>query len=102
LADCRGVTPTVGAARPANGFADRVPGNFTIQRDNRFRHRGRCGLGGTFDRHAPEALEYNPIPKFAYGNPANIFGGRAINADLLRTNYPGMGASPNSAAAAPT
>ena len=46
---------------------------------------------GNFDRHAPEARDNNPIPKFAYGNSANLFAGGAIQANLLRTKYPGMG-----------
>jgi hypothetical protein len=85
-------TPTAGGgAAEQMKLQTAYQGNFTIQRDIGFGTVVDLGWVGTFDRHAPEALEYNPIPKFAYGNPANLFGGRALVADLLRTNYPGMG-----------
>ena len=85
-------TPTAGggAAEPMK-LQTAYQGNFTIQRDIGFGTVVDLGWVGTFDRHAPEALEYNPIPKFAYADPANLFGGRAMPPDLLRTKYPGMG-----------
>jgi len=66
-------------------------GNLTIQRDIGFGTVVDFGYVGNFDRHAWEALDLNNIPKYAFGNPANLFLGRPINSNLLRTAYPGMG-----------
>jgi hypothetical protein len=46
---------------------------------------------GTFDRDASESINNNPIPYQAYANPANVFNNTEINANFLRTFYPGMG-----------
>ena len=60
------------------------------------------GYVGNFDRHARYApfrariptlhVQLNPVPYQAYANPANLFNNTEINANLVRTAYPGMGA----------
>jgi hypothetical protein len=46
---------------------------------------------GNFARHASETLNANPIPYQAYADPRNVFNGAEINANFLRTAYPGVG-----------
>jgi hypothetical protein len=65
--------------------------NFTIQRDIGFGTVFDIGYVGNFNRHAQTQIELNPIPQGAYANPSNVFANTAINANLLRTRYPGMG-----------
>src|SRR4029077_14939119 len=65
--------------------------NFTIQRDIGFGTVIDVGYVGTFDRHAQTTTELNPIPLLAYANSANLFNNSPLNANLLRTQYPGMG-----------
>jgi hypothetical protein len=82
---------TVGGPAAEMKLQRAYQGNFTIQRDIGFGTVIDVAYVGNFDRHAPEARDNNPIPIYAYGNPANLFLGRAINANLLRYKYPGMG-----------
>jgi hypothetical protein len=65
--------------------------NLTIQRDIGFGTVVDAAYVGTFDRHAQSTMELNPIPEFAYANPANVLNNAELNANLLRTRYPGMG-----------
>ena len=65
--------------------------NFTIQRSIGFSTVASLGYVGTFDRDAAESLSINPIPYLAYANPANGFNNTEINANFLRTAFPGMG-----------
>jgi hypothetical protein len=65
--------------------------NLTIQRDIGFDTVLDVAYVGTFNRNAQTTDNYNPIPQGAYANPANIFNNTAINANLLRTRFPGMG-----------
>jgi hypothetical protein len=66
--------------------------NFTIQRDIGFSTVLTLAYVGTFDRDAGETLSINNIPYQAYASPANIFNNTEINANFLRTSFPGMGA----------
>ncbi len=72
--------------------------NFSIQRQIGFQTVMQIAYVGNFDRHAPDnggftngGNNLNVIPYQAYANPANVFNGAAINANFLRTAYPGMG-----------
>src|SRR5579871_4587084 len=65
--------------------------NLTIQRDIGFNTVVDVAYVGNFDRHALTSAQFNPVPEFAYRNPANVFNNTEINSNLLRTNYPGMG-----------
>jgi hypothetical protein len=65
--------------------------NFTIQRDIGFGTVVDVAYVGTFDRHAQTTAEQNPIPLGAFANSGNVFNNTEINANLLRTRYPGMG-----------
>ena len=65
--------------------------NLTVQRSVGFNTVVDVGYVGNFDRHATQNLQLNPIAKFAYADPANLFNNTEVNADLLRTAYPGMG-----------
>jgi hypothetical protein len=65
--------------------------NLTIQRDIGFDTVFDIAYVGNFDRHAQTTTELNPIPEFAYANPANVFNNTEINSNLLRTRFPGMG-----------
>jgi hypothetical protein len=66
--------------------------NLTVQRDIGFSTVLTLAYVGNFARDASESLTNNPIPYQAYANPANVFNGAEINANFLRTSYPGMGA----------
>jgi hypothetical protein len=76
--------------------------NLTIQRDIGFNTVVDIGYVGNFDRHAlgqgtpgsnvTFAEQLNPVPYRAYANPSALFNNTEINANLLRTAYPGMGA----------
>jgi hypothetical protein len=75
--------------------------NLTIQRDIGFNTVVDVAYVGNFDRHASGAAvpgsntafatQLNPLPFQVYANPANLFNNTPINANLLRTAYPGMG-----------
>jgi hypothetical protein len=65
--------------------------NFTIQRDIGFNTVVDFAYVMNNDRHARQSLQINPIPLLAYANPANIYNNTEVNANLLRTAYPGMG-----------
>ena len=65
--------------------------NLTVQRDIGFSTVVTAAYVGNFDRDAAESITVNPIPYQAYANPANVFNNTEINANFLRTNYPGMG-----------
>jgi hypothetical protein len=65
--------------------------NFTIQRDIGFSTVVDVAYVYNNSRDARQSLLINPIPEFAYANPANVFNNTEINANLLRTAYPGMG-----------
>jgi hypothetical protein len=65
--------------------------NLTVQRDIGFSTVLTFAYVGNFARDASETITANPIPYQAYANPANVFNGAEINANFLRTAYPGMG-----------
>jgi Carboxypeptidase regulatory-like domain/TonB-dependent Receptor Plug Domain len=65
--------------------------NFTIQRDIGFSTVLTLAYVGTFDRDAGQTLAINNVPYQAYANSANVFNGAEINANFLRTSFPGMG-----------
>jgi hypothetical protein len=66
--------------------------NFTVQR--------LLGLGtvleaawvGDYARHAPQTITLNPVPLFAYANSANLYNNTELNANLVRSGWPGIGA----------
>ena len=76
--------------------------NLTFQRDIGFNTVVDVGYVGNFDRHASGAavpgsntafaIQLNPIPYQVYAKPSALFNNTEINANLLRTAYPGMGA----------
>jgi hypothetical protein len=66
--------------------------NFTVQRDVGYSSVLTLAYVGTFVRDAAQSLAINSIPYQAYANPANVFNGTEINANFLRTGFPGMGA----------
>lgn len=65
--------------------------NFTIQRDIGFNTVVDVAYVYNNARDGRQSLQINPIPEYAYANPANIFNNTEINANLLRSAYPGMG-----------
>jgi hypothetical protein len=65
--------------------------NFSVQHDIGFSTALTLSYVGSFDRHAAETISVNNIPYQAYANPANVFNNTEINANFLRTTYPGMG-----------
>lgn len=65
--------------------------NLTVERDIGFNTVVDAAYVINNDRHARQSLQINPIPLYAYANPANLFNNTEINANLLRTAYPGMG-----------
>jgi hypothetical protein len=66
--------------------------NLTIQHQIGSKTLVDIGWAGNFTRHANESITLNPIPEFAYANPANLYNGTEINQNFLRTAFPGMGA----------
>ncbi len=65
--------------------------NLTIQRAVGFGTAVDIGYVGNFNRHAPVSRQTSPVPLGAYADPNNLFNGTAINANLLRAPYRGMG-----------
>jgi hypothetical protein len=65
--------------------------NFTIQRDVGRNTVVDAGYVGNIVRHSPQMLQLNPVSEFAYANPANVFSNTEVAANLLRTNFPGLG-----------
>jgi hypothetical protein len=65
--------------------------NLTIQRDIGFGTVVDVAYVGNFDRHGLATYEWNPVPRGAYADPANIFNNTELNQNLLRTRFPGMG-----------
>jgi len=66
--------------------------NFTLQRQIGFQTVVDVAYVGNFDRDAISRIPLNQIPLGAYSNPQNVFNNTEINANLVRTRYPGMGA----------
>ena len=66
--------------------------NFTIQREIGFKTVIEAAYVGNFDRPGLETYNLNPVPLYAYGNPANLINNTAINAAFLGPNYAGIGA----------
>ncbi|HMF75030.1 MAG TPA: hypothetical protein VK604_05155 [Bryobacteraceae bacterium] len=66
--------------------------NLTLQRDVGFNTVVDVAYVGNFVRHALETNSLNPVPLYAYANPANLFNNTEITANLLRQAYPGLGA----------
>src|SRR5207248_1635080 len=66
--------------------------NLTVQRDIGFNTVVDVAYIGNFDRHALQTVPLNPVPLYAYANPANLFNNTENTANLVRTAYPGMGA----------
>jgi hypothetical protein len=65
--------------------------NVAFQRDIGFQTTAEIAWVGNFGRHFWRIKTANNIPVYAYGNPANLFNGEAINPNFLRRDYPGMG-----------
>jgi hypothetical protein len=98
------ITPTAASAIYGPQKLERThQWNLTIQRDIGFQTVVDVGYVGNFDRNAryvatpgsntDAAVQLNPVPYQAYANPANLFNNTEINANLVRTAYPGLGAS---------
>jgi Carboxypeptidase regulatory-like domain len=86
------ISPTTASVNEGNQKpAHSDEGNITIQRDIGFSTVVDIGYVYNNARDARQSLQINPIPEFAYANPANVFNNTEINANLLRTAYPGMG-----------
>lgn len=66
--------------------------NLTLQRDIGFNTVVDVAYVGNFDRHALETTNVNPVPLYAYANPANLFNNTEVTVNLVRQAYPGMGA----------
>ena len=97
------ITPTTASAIYGNQKLERSHQfNLTIQRDIGFNTVADVAYVGNFDRHGrypavpgsntETPIQLNPVPYQAYSDPANLFNNTEINANLLRTAYPGMGA----------
>jgi hypothetical protein len=87
------ISPTAAAAYEKDEKVERNHQfNLTIQRDVGFGTVVDLAYVGNFDRHAQTTLDINPLPEFIYRNSSNIFNNTELNANLLRTRYPGMGA----------
>jgi hypothetical protein len=82
-----GASVNLGNQKPAH--SDEA--NITIQREIGFNTVVDVAYVYNNARDGRQSLQINPIPEFAYANPANIFNNTEINANLLRTGYPGMG-----------
>jgi hypothetical protein len=65
--------------------------NVTIQHDLGFNTMVEAAYVMNLVRNSQQNNEVNPIPLYAYGNPANLFNNAPINANFLRTTYPGLG-----------
>jgi hypothetical protein len=65
--------------------------NLTVQQAVGFGTVVDVGYVGNFNRHAPVSRLINPVPRGAYADPNNLFNGTALNANLLRQPYTGMG-----------
>jgi len=86
------ISPTTASVNQGNQKpAHSDEANFTIQRDIGFNTVVDVAYVYNNARDARQSLQINPIPEFAYANPANVFNNTEINANLLRTGYPGMG-----------
>src|SRR5262249_562823 len=96
------ITPTAASAIYGAQKLERThQWNLTIQRDIGFNTVVDVAYVGNFDRNAryvaipgsntDATVQLNPVPYQAYANSANIFNNTEINANLVRTAYPGMG-----------
>ena len=86
------ISPTTASVNEGNEKpAHSDEANITVQRDIGFNTVVDVAYVYNNARDARQSLLINPIPEFAYANPANIFNNTEINANLLRTAYPGMG-----------
>ena len=65
--------------------------NVTIQHDLGFNTMVEAAYVMNLVRKSQQNTEVNPIPLYAYANPANLFNNAPINANFLRTAYPGVG-----------
>jgi len=102
-AQAAAITPTAASAVFGRQALEHVQEfNLTFQRDIGFNTVVDIAYVGNFDRHALGApnpgtrpnysRQLNPVPYQAYANPANLFNNTEINANLVRSAYPGMGA----------
>lgn len=66
--------------------------NFTVQREIGFKTVIEAAYVGNFDRPGLETYNLNPVPLYAYGNPANLINNTAINSAFLGPSYTGIGA----------
>jgi hypothetical protein len=65
--------------------------NLTLERAIGFDTVVTIGYAGNFDRHGQVTRTQNNVALGAYALPQNTFSNTEINANLLRTQYPGMG-----------
>jgi hypothetical protein len=66
--------------------------NLTLQREIGYHTVVDVAYVGNFDRDASATIPLNPVPEYAFANPANLFNNTEINSNLVRQAYPGMGA----------
>jgi hypothetical protein len=86
------ISPTTASVNPGNQKAEHSDQlNLTIQRDVGYNTVIDVAYVYNNHRNARQSLQINPIPEFAHANPANVFNNTELNANLLRTAYPGMG-----------
>ena len=64
--------------------------NLTFERSIGFGTVINLAYVGTYDRHALQALTVNNIPFGSYALTKNIFNNAEINANLLRSDFPGL------------
>jgi hypothetical protein len=65
--------------------------NFAIQREVGFDTVVEAAYVGNFDRDATLSENVNPIPLYAYANPANLINNTPISPNFLGSKYPGLG-----------
>jgi hypothetical protein len=66
--------------------------NFAVQRDIGFNTVVEVAYVGNFGRHYYQGKTVNNIPVDAYANPANLFNNDSISDNIIRRNFPGIGA----------
>ena len=97
------ISPTAGGVLFGQQRIEHVNAfNVTVQRDIGFNTVVDVAFVGNYDRDgrgAPNpgsiqtnSIQMNPIPEYVYAQPNALFNNTEINANLLRQNYPGMGA----------
>ncbi|MEO8596736.1 MAG: TonB-dependent receptor [Candidatus Solibacter sp.] len=85
------VTPVTGAVNAAIPMERAHNWNLTFERAVGFSTVLNIAYIGTYDRHQQMTITRNNVQFGAYALAKNVFNNAGINANLLRTEYPGMG-----------